>query len=241
MKYLLCFLCITATIAFCMAQGKKTALADTVTKIDEGLSLHLPLFNTLQLNYRLDAEYKFNKGRQSVYITAGPYSGFTQRYVRRKEYGYLQDLPKEIGDDRIKGFSCGLGTRLYLPNVDNRHFHGDGVYPFFGVEYLYRDVHVFYQEYDWITYVNNGLTYYDIALKPFHERILRRSLSLLAGAQERNGRWSYEGYVGVTVNYTSSGYRLKQHRDYNMNIWDYGRVWENMAFNAKIGYLLVRK
>jgi hypothetical protein len=224
-----------------LLREKKNPVADTIGAIDKGLTLHLPLFNILQLNYRLDAEYKFNKGWQSVYITAGPYSGFTQRYVRRKEYSYLQDLPKEVGDDRIKGFSYGLGLRLYLPNVQNNNTHGHSVYPFFGIEYLYRDVHVFYQEYDWIAYQNNGLTYYDISLKPFHERILRRSLSLVVGAQERKGRWCYEAYVGVTVNNTSSGYRLKQHRDYNMNVWDYGRVWENIAFNAKVGYLFLRK
>ncbi|MBX7205330.1 MAG: hypothetical protein K1X81_07880 [Bacteroidia bacterium] len=241
MKRFFCFVCIATMATFCMAQEKKTAPKDTLGPVEEGLSLHLPLFNTMQLNYRLDAEYKFNKGRQSFYITAGPYSGFTQRYMRRKEYGYLQDLPKEVGDDRIKGFACGIGARFYLPDAENNNYHGDGVYPFFGVEYLYRNVHVFYQEYDWITYVNNGLTYYDIALKPFHERIMRRSVSLVAGAQERSGRWCYEGYVGVMVNYTSSGYRLQQHRDYNMNVWDYGRKWECIAFNAKVGYLLVRK
>jgi hypothetical protein len=81
MKRFFCFVYIVITATFCMAQEKKTAHTDTLGPVEEGLSLHLPLFNTMQLNYRLDAEYKFNRGRQSVYVTAGPYSGFTQRFV----------------------------------------------------------------------------------------------------------------------------------------------------------------
>ncbi len=66
MKQLLCAVCLAITATMCMAQEKKTAPKDTTGPVEEGLSLHLPLFNTMQLNYRLDAEYKFNRGRQSL-------------------------------------------------------------------------------------------------------------------------------------------------------------------------------
>jgi hypothetical protein len=221
-----------------LSQGQKSK-KDSVPSYDRGWFVQIPLLSFIQNNYRLELDKKFNKGKNSCYFSAGIYNGFGLNNVRRKTYEYQQDLPNDVGDDRIKGFNAGFGIRYFLPDLSTPK-EEDHIFPYIGLEFMHRNVNVFYTEYIWSSYAENGLTYYYFDKKPLKGNIQRTSYTFLLGVQSRKDRWSYDISGGLSLNTARTNRQLEHDRDYNIYSWDYGWNGRNFYLSVKFGYQICK-